>query len=119
MLNSRLSFDKRQKLGDDDELEENVRTISALLDATASDAPEFGVASISVKIAAAIAQAHRAQQALPPSYDDDDEDADLTTPLASALDMNTSGIRGDHDKDQDGIDPGPSQRTSGNSKRKR
>jgi hypothetical protein len=107
---------KRRKLGDDDgdrELEESVRTITALLahsdgvrnlqtsedSGSSEEAPlEVRVASISAEIAAAIAHA---QSRL---YDDDDDDDDgeedddesgQEVEGPETVGPNTSGIRGD------------------------
>lgn len=104
---------KRRKIGDEDddrELEESVRTITALLthndggrrmqmseDSGSSEEPplEVRVASISAEIAAAIAHA---QSRL---YDEDEEDDESGQEVEGpeSIGPNTSGIRGD-----DGLD---------------
>ncbi|KAH8833626.1 hypothetical protein DL96DRAFT_1577758 [Flagelloscypha sp. PMI_526] len=98
--NARLSFDaKPQPQGDvdqDQELEDNVRTISALLDASGTvlnQRTELGAVSISTRIAAAIAQAHRTQRSFA-AYDTEDG----IRPTVSVA-MNMSEIRGNRNED--------------------
>jgi hypothetical protein len=101
---------KRRKIGDDDddrELEESVRTITALLahsdgarnmqtseDSGSSEEPplEVRVASISAEIAAAIA--HAQSRLYEDDEDDDESGQEVEGP--ETIGPNTSGIRGDN-----------------------
>jgi len=96
---------KRRKVAEEDELQESVRTISALFSSAgsgiapastefdSSDQPlDARVASISAEIAAAIAQAQSR------AYEDDEDEESGSGQEMSVLETigpNTSGIRGD------------------------
>jgi hypothetical protein len=102
-LNSKYNFKpKRRKLAEEDEeleLEESVRTISALFSSAGNTSTDFGsseqaLANISAHLAAAIAQGQSRD------YEDDEESGSgQDMAVLDSIGPNTSGIRGDDGDD--------------------
>ncbi|KAJ8489674.1 hypothetical protein ONZ45_g13478 [Pleurotus djamor] len=98
---------KRRKMADDaHEIEESVRTISALLqpgEEVSREPLEARVASISAEIAAALAQAHAREYHDDDEYEDEEDDEIFGSGQemggSETIGPNTSGIRDlDHDR---------------------